>query len=80
MQPDPDDSAAPEFENYIAKIVREILDAERGDNFAAACALINTATILAQDDMAFRTALAQYMTKVAADLDPDCNCGVVRWQ
>jgi hypothetical protein len=79
MRPDPDDSAAPEFGNHLAKIVRQILDAKRGDNFDTSLALINTACVLAQDDAAYRVALARYMFENARDLDPDCE-DVIRWQ
>jgi hypothetical protein len=76
MQPD---SAAPELRNFIARIVREILNEKRGDNFEAACAFVGVAYVLACEDASHRVVLARHMVNTARELDPDC-CGVVRWQ
>jgi hypothetical protein len=76
MQPDP---AVPEFKNFIARIVWEILNEKRNDNFEACCSLVSVAYVLACDDALHRIALANYMTKVARELDPDCE-EVITWQ
>jgi hypothetical protein len=76
MQPD---SAAPELRNFIARIVREILNEKRGDNFEAACALVGVAFVLATEDASHRVALARHMVSTARELDADC-CEAIRWQ
>jgi hypothetical protein len=76
MQPDP---AAPEFQNHLAKIVQEILDAKHGDRFESACALVGVAYCLACEDAAYRVVLARHLVNTARELDPDC-CEAIRWQ
>jgi hypothetical protein len=71
MQPDPADSPAPEFGNFIARIVGQIVSAKRGDNFDTCCALVGCAYVLACEDAAHRTALARHMANTARELDPD---------
>jgi hypothetical protein len=74
----PEDMIEYEHANFICGIVRQILDARRGDNFASCTALVGTAAVLANNDPAHRVALAHALIKIAMELDPDC--GVVRWQ
>jgi hypothetical protein len=74
----PDDSA-PEFGNFIARIVGQIVSAKRGDNFDTCCALVGCAYVLAREDAAHSVALARYLVSTARELDPDC-CEAIRWQ
>ena len=73
-----DEESAPEFGNFIAKIVSEIVSAQRGDNFEVCCALVGCAYVLAREDASHSVALARHLVSTARDLDADC-CEAIRW-
>jgi hypothetical protein len=80
MQPShvaPEDVVAAEHANFVIKIVRQIMDAKRGDNFDTCTFLIGIAAALAHADPTHRTAIACHLIRTAIELDEDVAC--VRW-